>query len=75
MFLMIRYVRLMALTLVAASAAGCTMPLTNGEEEAMAPISHFPIAVEPQVVTMTVGVDQGMQRLAPGESERVQAFA
>lgn len=72
---MIRYVRLVALGMVAACAAGCSMPLTNGEEQGIAPTDHYPIVVEPRVVTMTVGVDDGMQRLAPGETDRVRAFA
>lgn len=72
---MIPYVRLLAVGMVAASAAGCTMPMSNGEEQAITPTANFPITVEPQVVTMAVAVDDGMQRLAPGESERVRAFA
>ncbi len=72
---MIRYVRLFALGMVAVCAAGCSMPMSNGEEESISPTQRYPIAVEPQVVTMTVAVDDGMQRLAPGESERVRAFA
>ena len=72
---MIRYVRLIVLGLVAAGAAGCTMPMANGEEEAISPVDHYPISVEPRVVTMTVAIDDGMQRLAPGENERVRAFA
>jgi len=72
---MIRYVRLIALGMVAVGAAGCSMPMTNGEEQAVSPTEHYPIVVEPQVVTMAVAVDDGMQRLAPGETERVRAFA
>jgi len=72
---MIPYVRLLAVGLVAASAAGCTMPMSNGEDEAITPTARFPISVEPQVVTMAIMVDDGMQRLAPGESDRVRAFA
>lgn len=72
---MIPYVRLLAVGMVAASAAGCTMPMSNGEDQAITPTANFPITVEPQVVTMAVAVDDGMQRLAPGESERVRAFA
>jgi pilus assembly protein CpaD len=72
---MIPYVRLLAVGILAASAAGCTMPMSNGEEEGITPTARFPITVEPQVVTMAVTVDQGMQRLAPGESDRVRAFA
>jgi pilus assembly protein CpaD len=72
---MISYVRLLAVGILAASAAGCTMPLSNGEEEGITPTANYPITVEPQVVTMAVMVDDGMQRLAPGEAERVRAFA
>jgi pilus assembly protein CpaD len=72
---MIPYIRLLAVGLVAASAAGCTMPMSNGEDEAITPTARFPITVEPQVVTMAIMVDDGMQRLAPGESDRIRAFA
>lgn len=72
---MIPYMRLLAVGLLAASAAGCTMPMANGEDEAISPTANFPITVEPQVVTMAIMVDDGMQRLAPGESDRVRAFA
>lgn len=72
---MIPYVRLLAIGMVAASAAGCTVPMTNGEEQSITPTANFPITVEPQVVTMAVAVDEGLQRLAPGERERVRAFA
>ena len=72
---MIRYVRLLALGMVAACAAGCTMPMANGEDQAFSLKDRYPITVEPQVVTMAIAVDDGMQRLAPGESDRVRAFA
>ena len=72
---MIRYVRLIVLGVVAAGAAGCTMPMTNSEEQAVSPSDRFPITVEPEVVTMSVAIDDGMQRLAPGESDRIRAFA
>lgn len=68
-------IRLLALGMVTACAAGCTTPMTNGEEQSLAPTDRYPITVEPQVVTMAVAVDGGLQRLAPGESERVRAFA
>ena len=72
---MIPYMRLLAVGMVAASAAGCSMPLSNGEDQGITPTANFPITVEPHVVTMAVMVDAGMQRLAPGESDRVRAFA
>jgi pilus assembly protein CpaD len=75
MLIMIRFLRLATLGLLAASAAGCTMPLTNGEMHARPASERFPITVEPRVMTMAVNVDDGLQRLAPGEDERVLAFA
>jgi len=72
---MIPYFRLLAVGMVALSATACTMPMSNGEEESFSPTSRFPITVEPQVVTMAISVDDGMQRLAPGETDRVRAFA
>lgn len=72
---MIRFLRLASLGLLAASTAGCTLPLTNGEMQAVPTEQRFPISVEPRVVTIAVNVDDGLQRLAPGEDERVVAFA
>lgn len=72
---MIRFLQLASLSLLAASAAGCTMPLTNGEPQSLSAEQRFPITVEPRVVTIAVNVDDGLQRLAPGEDERVLAFA
>jgi pilus assembly protein CpaD len=75
MTVMIRIMRLLALGVVAVGAAGCATPLVNGGGQSLSPQERFPITVEPQVVTMAVSVDDGMQRLAPGESDRVRAFA
>jgi pilus assembly protein CpaD len=36
---------------------------------------QFPITVEPEVATLVVQVDDGLQTLARGEDERVRAFA
>ena len=71
---MIRYLRLLSLGMVAVYAAGCTMPMTNGDAQAMSPTDRYPITVEPKVATIAVAVDEGMQRLAPGEADRIRAF-
>jgi len=72
---MIRYLRLLALGMVALGASACSMPMTNGEDQALSPTDRYPITVEPQVATMAVAIDDGMQRLAPGEADRIRAFA
>lgn len=66
--------RLVALGLVGLGAAGCTMPLTNGEAQAVSIEQVYPITVEPQVATLVVQVDDGLQSLARGENQRVHAF-
>lgn len=70
-----RTVRLIALGLMAAAAAGCTKPpLTNGPEQAFDVERAYPITVEPQVATLVVKVDDGLQSLGRGEDARVKAF-
>ena len=72
---MIRYLRLLSLGMVALGASACSMPMTNGEDQAISPTERYPITVEPQVATMAVAIDDGMQRLAPGEADLIRAFA
>ena len=67
--------RLTAVGLVGLAAAGCTMPLTNGPAHAVSVEQVYPITVEPQVATLVVRVDEGLQGLARGEDQRVHAFA
>ncbi|MCE9522272.1 MAG: CpaD family pilus assembly protein [Alphaproteobacteria bacterium] len=69
-----RFIRLLALSFVGAAAAGCSMPLTNGPDQAVNIEKTYPITVEPQVATLVVQVDEGLQSLARGEEPRVQAF-
>lgn len=64
-----------ALALMGALAAGCSSPLMNGPEHVTVPAKHFPISVEPQMTSIGVRIDPGLQRLDPSEVARVQAFA
>ncbi len=67
--------RIFALGLVGLGAAGCTMPFANSEAQAFSAEQAYPITVEPQVATLVVKVDDGLQKLARGEGQRVRAFA
>jgi pilus assembly protein CpaD len=67
--------RLFALGLIGFSAAACTNPATNGPQHAMPIDQVYPITVEPQVATLVVRVDEGLQSIARGEEARVQVFA
>lgn len=69
------FTRLLAVGFVGAVAAGCSNPLTNGPEHLYNIEQQFPIVVEPQVATLVVHVDDGLQTLGRGEHERVRAFA
>lgn len=70
-----RTVRLITLGLLATAAAGCTKPpLTNGPQHAFDVEKAYPITVEPQVATLVVKVDDGLQSLGRGEDARVKAF-
>ena len=72
---MTRTVRLLALGITAAALAGCTKPpLTNGPEQAFDVEKAYPITVEPQVATLVVKVDDGLQSLGRGEEGRIRAF-
>jgi pilus assembly protein CpaD len=80
MFLMIRKVRktaqpFAALALIGALAAGCAHPLANQPQHAVPADQRFPISVEPQMTTIGVRIDPGLQRLDPAEIDRVEAFA
>jgi pilus assembly protein CpaD len=60
---------------VGIAASACTSPpLTNGERQLADVQSAYPITVEPQVATLVVKVDDGLQALARGEDVRVRAF-
>lgn len=72
---MTRIVQLLAIGMVGAFAAGCTQaPHTNGPIHAVNVERDYPISVEPQVVTLVVKVDEGLQGLARGEEHRIKAF-
>jgi pilus assembly protein CpaD len=75
MTVMTRIFHLLALGLVGALVAGCTQPPhTNGPIHVVDVERDFPITVEPQVATLVVKVDEGLQGLARGEELRVKAF-
>jgi pilus assembly protein CpaD len=69
------FIRVVVLGLAGVSAAACTNPSTNGPAEAFDVHQAFPISVEPEVATLVVQIDEGLQSLARGEHERVRAFA
>jgi pilus assembly protein CpaD len=64
-----------ALALLGLAAAGCSSPMANGPEHALSVERKFPISVEPQMTTIGVRIDPGLQRLDPAEVARVEAFA
>lgn len=66
--------RLMALGLVGLAASACTVPMANNEEHAIVIDQVYPITVEPQVATLAVGIDEGMQSIARGDADRIRAF-
>ena len=71
---MTSFVRALALVFVAVAGAACTSPLASGPEHAYNVEEQYPIVVEPQVATLVVQVDEGLQSLGRGEHERVRAF-
>ncbi len=71
---MSRLVCLLALGLVGIAAVGCTSPVENGPAQAVDVEAAFPIVVEPQVATLVIQVDEGLQNIARGEEDRVRAF-
>jgi pilus assembly protein CpaD len=75
MTFMSRTAQLLAFSLAALAAAGCTSPpLQNAPEHFFDVEAMYPISVEPQVATLVVGVDEGLHSLGRGEDERVHAF-
>ncbi len=67
--------RLMAIGLTGLSLSACAVPAANNAPQAVHAEQVFPITVEPQVATLVVQVDDGLQRLARGEERRIEAFA
>lgn len=63
------------LALMGALVAGCSSPMVNGPEHVTVPERNFPISVEPQMTSIGVRIDPGLQRLDPAEVARVEAFA
>jgi pilus assembly protein CpaD len=55
--------------------AGCSSPMVNGAQQTGYGAPRFPISVEPQMTTIGVRVDPGLQRLDPAEAARVRNFA
>lgn len=73
---MSRNARFLALSFAGLAAAGCTKPpLTNGASQLVEVGAVYPITVEPQVATLVVKVDDGLQSVGRGEEQRVAAFA
>lgn len=69
------FIRFIVLGLAGATATACTQSAANGPEHVFDAPQQFPITVEPEVATLVVQVDDGLQSLARGEHERVRAFA
>jgi len=72
---MTSFIRFIALGFVGVAATGCSLPLTNGQSQSFDVEKTYPITVEPQVATLVVQVDEGLQDMARGEDQRVRAFA
>jgi pilus assembly protein CpaD len=76
MTVMSRIPHLLALGLTGLAAAGCTAPPLNNDGRYYYDVEQeFPITVEPQVATLAVQVDDGLNALGRGEDQRVAAFA
>lgn len=72
---MTRIAHFIAFGLIGLAATACTSPpLTNGPRQLVDTEAAFPITVEPQVATLVVKVDDGLQSLGRGEDQRVRAF-
>ena len=69
------FTRFIVLSFVGSVAVACTQPAHNGPENGFDMQRQFPISVEPEVATLVIQVDDGLQSLARGEDERVRAFA
>jgi pilus assembly protein CpaD len=75
MTVMNRLAHFIALGFVGLAATACTSPpLTNDGRQLVDTEAAFPITVEPQVATLVVKVDDGLQDLGRGEDQRVRAF-
>jgi pilus assembly protein CpaD len=75
MTVMNRIAPFIALGLVGIAATACTRPpLTNGPQQLVNIEEAYPITVEPQVATLVVQVDEGLQSIGRGEGDRVRAF-
>ncbi|NJN37125.1 MAG: hypothetical protein HC794_08820 [Nitrospiraceae bacterium] len=75
MIAMTRTASLLALGVAGIALVGCTKPpLTNGQKQFVNAETAYPITVEPQVATLVVKVDDGLQSLGRGEDQRVIAF-
>jgi pilus assembly protein CpaD len=72
---MTRIAHFIAFGLIGLAATACTSPpLTNGPRQLVDTEAAYPITVEPQVATLVVKVDDGLQSLGRGEDQRVRAF-
>lgn len=72
---MTRIAHFIVFGLIGLAATACTSPpLTNGPRQLVDTEAAFPITVEPQVATLVVKVDDGLQSLGRGEDQRVRAF-
>ena len=73
---MSRISHMLVLGLVGVAAAGCTAPPLNNDARHVYNVEQqFPIVVEPQVATLAVQTDDGLDGLARGEDQRIAAFA
>ena len=69
------FIRFIVLGLVGATAAACMQPAHNLPEHGFDMQRRFPVSVEPEVATLVVQVDEGLQSLVRGEHDRIRAFA
>ena len=66
--------RFFVLGLVGLAASGCSLPVYNRPDDAFLADRAYPITVEPQVATLAVRIDDGLQGLGRGEDARIQTF-
>lgn len=64
-----------ALAVIGALAAGCSTPMANGPRDVIQGTAKYPVSVEPQMTSIGVRIDPGLQRLDPGDVARVTNFA
>lgn len=73
---MSRIPHILALGLTGIAATACTAPPLNNDARHYYDVQEqFPITVEPQVATLAVQVDGGLNSLGRGEEQRIAAFA